>query len=116
MATLESLNAELEQHKEVFNRLRKEGAQPEKLEETKKHLQELKKAIGALTQSDSGAKDAGKKERLLLKTPKVRAGHLCVRHSFAHLDGHLSRFDSGHRARATMALARCSAANTSSAQ
>ena len=55
---------------------RAEAALKGELEETKKRLQELKKQINALKAVD-GAKDGGKKkDRLLLKTPKVRAGRL----------------------------------------
>jgi hypothetical protein len=74
MATLETLNAELSQQTELFNRLRVDGSEPEQLEETKKRLQDLKKQIGALKSAGGAAgKDAKKKERLLLKTPKVRS-------------------------------------------
>ncbi|KAI0029499.1 histidine-tRNA ligase [Vararia minispora EC-137] len=70
MATLEALNAEYAQYTDEFNRLWKEGNKPERLEEMKKRLQELKKQITVAKAADGGAKEAGKKERLLLKTPK----------------------------------------------
>ncbi|KAI0066522.1 histidyl-tRNA synthetase [Artomyces pyxidatus] len=67
MATVESLNAELAQQTELFNKLRVENAEPSVLEETRKRLAELKAAV----KSAAGGKDGGKKkERLLLKTPK----------------------------------------------
>ena len=69
----------------------------------KQRIQELKKEIGALKGAAGGA--AGKKkERVLLKTPKVRA----LAPSIAGTN--LFR----HRARVTMDRARCTRASTSS--
>ncbi|KZV74092.1 histidine-tRNA ligase [Peniophora sp. CONT] len=72
MATLESLTSEQTQQTDLFQRLRKEGADPAQLDEVKKRIQELKKEIGALKAADGPAGGAAgkKKERLLLKTPK----------------------------------------------
>ncbi|KAI0053810.1 histidyl-tRNA synthetase [Auriscalpium vulgare] len=70
MATAESVQAELTQQTEIFNKLRLDNAEPAVLEDTRKRLAELKKSLAALKNA-SGGKDGGKKkERLLLKTPK----------------------------------------------
>ena len=103
MATLETLTSEQTQQTDLFNRLRKEGADQAQLDDVKKRIQELKKEIGALKGANGGA--AGKKkERLLLKTPKVRA----LAPSIAVMN--LFRY----RARVTMDRARCTRASTSS--
>ncbi|KAH8987365.1 histidine-tRNA ligase [Lactarius hatsudake] len=72
-STLDALNAELAQQTELFNRLRIDNSDPAALEESRKRLGEIKRDLAALK---PGGKDAKKKERLLLKTPKVRAGWL----------------------------------------
>lgn len=72
MATVESLNQEIAERTALFNDARKQGADAAIVEEHKRKLGELKRALGVL-HSAGGSKDAGKKkERLLLKTPKVR--------------------------------------------
>ena len=73
MSTPEAINAEIATQTELFNKLRLENAEPAALEETRKKLGELKKSLALLKNAAGGSKDAGKKkERLLLKTPKVR--------------------------------------------
>lgn len=107
MATLESLASEQAQQTDLFNRLRKEGADPSQLEDVKKRIQELKKEIGALKAADgaTGGAAGKKKERLLLKTPKVCA--LASPAMFTTL--------TRHRVPVTMDPARCTRASTSSA-
>lgn len=68
-STLDALNSELAQQNELFNRLRIDNSDPAALEESRRRLGEIKREIAALK---PGGKDAKKKERLLLKTPKVR--------------------------------------------
>lgn len=72
MATVESLNQEIAERTALFNDARKQGADAAIIEEHKQKLGELKRTLHQL-QGASGSKDAGKKkERLLLKTAKVR--------------------------------------------
>ncbi|KAI0299802.1 hypothetical protein BC826DRAFT_1090416 [Russula brevipes] len=66
-STLAALNAELAQQTELFNRLRIQKSDPAALEESHKRLGEIKRELASLK---PGGKDAKKKERLLLKTPK----------------------------------------------
>ncbi|KAI9455934.1 histidine-tRNA ligase [Lactarius psammicola] len=66
-STLDALNAELAQQTELFNRLRIDNSDPAALEESRRRLGEIKRELAALK---PGGKDAKKKERLLLKTPK----------------------------------------------
>jgi len=68
-STLDALNAELAQQTELFNKLRIDNSDPAALEESRRRLGEIKRELAALK---PGGKDAKKKERLLLKTPKVR--------------------------------------------
>jgi histidyl-tRNA synthetase len=68
-STVDALNAELTQQTELFNKLRIANSDPVALEESRKRLGEIKRELAALK---PGGKDAKKKERLLLKTPKVR--------------------------------------------
>ena len=72
MATAESLSQEIAQQTTLFNELRLQNAEPSSVEEAKKKLGELKKALGALAKTAGAGKDAKKKERMLLKTAKVR--------------------------------------------
>jgi histidyl-tRNA synthetase len=69
-SSVDALNAELARQTELFNRLRIENSNPVALEESRKRLGEIKKELASL--KPGGAKDAKKKDRLLLKTPKVR--------------------------------------------
>src|SRR6266404_3079373 len=69
-STLDALSTELAQQTELFNRLRIDNSDPAALEESRKRLGEIKRELATLKPS---GKDAKKKERLLLKTPKVRA-------------------------------------------
>ncbi|KAN0134399.1 hypothetical protein V8E53_007897 [Lactarius tabidus] len=66
-STLDALNAELAQQTELFNRLRIDNSDPAALEDSRRRLGEIKRELAALK---PGGKDAKKKERLLLKTPK----------------------------------------------
>ncbi|KAH9010907.1 histidine-tRNA ligase [Lactarius hengduanensis] len=66
-STPDALNAELAQQTELFNRLRIDNSDPAALEESRRRLGEIKRELAALK---PGGKDAKKKERLLLKTPK----------------------------------------------
>ncbi|KAI0308380.1 hypothetical protein B0F90DRAFT_1621522 [Multifurca ochricompacta] len=63
----DALNAELVKQTEIFNKLRIENSNPAALEESRKRLGEIKRDLAALK---PGGKDAKKRERLLLKTPK----------------------------------------------
>ena len=69
VASVDALNAELAQQTELFNKLRIANSDPATLEESRKRLGEIKRELALLK---PGGKDAKKKERLLLKTPKVR--------------------------------------------
>ncbi|PCH34343.1 histidyl-tRNA synthetase [Wolfiporia cocos MD-104 SS10] len=67
---MEALNQEIAQQKALLVDLRKQAADAAIIEEAKKKLGDLQRAL-ALQQNASGAKtDGKKKERLLLKTPK----------------------------------------------
>jgi len=69
---MESVNQEITRQTALLNELRLSHAEPPALEDAKKKLGELKKTFAALKIA-AGGKDAGKKrERLLLKTAKVR--------------------------------------------
>jgi len=68
-SSVDALNAELVQQTELFNKLRIENSDPVALEESRKRLGEIKKELASLKPA---GKDAKKKGRLLLKTPKVR--------------------------------------------
>ena len=68
-SSVDALNAELAQQTELFNKLRIENSDPVALEGSRKRLGEIKKELALLKPA---GKDAKKKERLLLKTPKVR--------------------------------------------
>lgn len=73
--SLEQLEQEIAQQKALFNDLRSQHAagSPE-LEEAKKKLGELQKALALSKSKGDASKDAAggkKKERLLLKTAKV---------------------------------------------
>lgn len=76
--TAESLAKEIASQSALLAELRKQQAEEPVIEDAKQKLGELKREQGVLqaqAASSSGAKDAGKKrERLLLKTPKVRLG------------------------------------------
>ncbi|KAI9511890.1 histidine-tRNA ligase [Russula earlei] len=66
-SSLDALNAELTRQTELFNKLRLENSDPAALEESRKRLGEIKRELASLKPT---GKDAKKKERLLLKTPK----------------------------------------------
>lgn len=67
VTSVDTLNAELAQQTELFNKLRIANSDPATLEESRKRLGEIKRELASLK---PGGKDAKKKERLLLKTPK----------------------------------------------
>ncbi|KAI0273978.1 histidyl-tRNA synthetase [Russula aff. rugulosa BPL654] len=67
VTSVDTLNAELAQQNELFNKLRIANSDPAALEETRKRLGEIKRELASLK---PGGKDAKKKGRLLLKTPK----------------------------------------------
>ena len=70
--TVESLTAEVAAQSQVLNELRKQqGADPAIVEEAKKKLGELKRNLAGLQGAGGGSKEGKKKERLLLKVPKV---------------------------------------------
>jgi hypothetical protein len=69
VASADALNAELAQQTELFNKLRIENSDPAALEESRKRLGEIKRELASIK---PGGKDSKKRERLLLKTPKVR--------------------------------------------
>jgi histidyl-tRNA synthetase len=72
MASAEAIDQQVTQQTVLFNELRLQNADPSVIDEAKKKLGELKKSL-ALMKGAGGSKDAGKKrERLLLKTAKVR--------------------------------------------
>ncbi|KAF7324865.1 Histidyl-tRNA synthetase [Mycena kentingensis (nom. inval.)] len=69
-STMATLEDQIAAQKTLFNQLRTSNADPAALDEAKKHLGELQKAL-AQSKAGSSTKDAGKKrERLLLKTAK----------------------------------------------
>lgn len=69
VASEDTLKAELAQQTELFNKLRLANSDPVTLEESRKRLGEIKRELASLK---PGGKDGKKKERLRLKTPKVR--------------------------------------------
>lgn len=72
MATPENLATEIATQTTLLNDLRLQKAEAPLVEDAKKKLGELKKTLATLR--GGGTKDAGKKkERLLLKTAKVRS-------------------------------------------
>lgn len=106
MATVESLNQEIAERSALFNDARKQGADAAIIEEHKVKLGELKRALGQLMGA-SGSKDAKKKDRLLLKTAKVRSQ---LFHGLVQLQ--LNRYHVC-RVQGTLAPAKCTAVNTS---
>ena len=74
MVTLQELDSAIAEHSALFNQLKAKADPTEaaELEAARVRLGELKKSRGALLQAaGAGSKDK-KKERLLLKTAKVR--------------------------------------------
>ena len=72
-ATEESLTQEIAEQSAAVAKLKAEASDAAALEAEKKKLSELKKNLNLLKNTANGGKDAGKKkERLLLKTAKVR--------------------------------------------
>ena len=73
--TVEALAEEVAAQSALVNELRKQGAENAAVEEAKKKLGELKKSLALLQRAQgAGGKGEKKKERMLLKTPKVRCG------------------------------------------
>ena len=77
MATAESLAAEIAQQTTLVNELRLQSTDPVALDAAKKKLGELKKTLGAIGKANAssglaGTSESKKKDRLLLKTAKVR--------------------------------------------
>ena len=72
-SSADALQKEIDQQTLFFNDLRKQNAAPAIIDEAKKKLGDLKKLL-ALSKGTSATKDGvGKKrERLMLKTAKVR--------------------------------------------
>ena len=70
--TVESLNKEIAERTALWTEAKKTGADAAVVEEHRVKLGELKKALGQL-QAGAGGKDGKKRERLLLKTAKVRS-------------------------------------------
>lgn len=73
MVSLHELDSAIAEQSALFNQLkaRADPAEVSDLEAARVKLGELKKSRGALLQASGGGKDK-KKERLLLKTAKVR--------------------------------------------
>lgn len=80
MTSLEGLKQQVEEATAQFNELRLQKAAPEALEEARKRLADLKKAFGVANAASGSGKDAKKKERLLLKTAKVRPATFRIFH------------------------------------
>ena len=77
----DALASEIAAQSTLLNDLRKQQADPALVEEAKKKLGDLKKSLALLQNANagaSGAKEGKKKERILLKTPKVRLAAACV--------------------------------------
>ena len=106
VASVDTLNAELAQQTELFNKLRIANSDPATLEDSRKRLGEIKRELASLK---PGGKDAKRKERLLLKTPKVRHPPLVSPPLLKS-----TNYWRAPRARVIMALERCSVATTSS--
>lgn len=71
--TAEALAEEVAAQNTLVNELRKQGADSAAQEEAKKRLGELKKNLALLQHAaGAGGKGEKKKERMLLKTAKVR--------------------------------------------
>ncbi|TBU26849.1 histidyl-tRNA synthetase [Dichomitus squalens] len=69
--TVEALTEEVAAQSALVNELRKQGADGGAVEEAKKRLGELKRALALLQNAKAGgAKGEKRKERMLLKTPK----------------------------------------------
>ena len=76
-ATEESLTQEISEQSTLVAKLKSDSSAVVALEEAKKKLAELKKNLNLMKNAASGGRDAGKKkERLLLKTAKVRPNWL----------------------------------------
>jgi hypothetical protein len=88
-----SINQEIAQQTSLLNELRHKHADTSAVEDVKKRLGELKKSLALLKINKEGGKDASKeagkkRERLLLKTAKVRAPSFVFVHFQHHVTGH----------------------------
>jgi histidyl-tRNA synthetase len=68
-SSTETIQQQIDQQTLLFNDLRKQNAAPTLIDEAKKKLGDLKKSLPPKGSKDSGGK---KRERLMLKTAKVR--------------------------------------------
>lgn len=73
-----ALADEIAAQSSLLNDLRKQQADPAVVEEAKKKLGDLKRSLALQQNANGGAKDGKKKERILLKTAKVRPLSLCA--------------------------------------
>lgn len=80
MATTEaSLAQSIEEQSVLVTKLKADNADAVSIEDARKRLAELKKSLNLLKLAATSGKDTGKKkERLLLKTAKVRKGFVCM--------------------------------------
>ncbi|KAI0778871.1 histidyl-tRNA synthetase [Trametes elegans] len=79
-ANPDTLASEIAAQSSLLADLRKQQADPATVEEVKKKLGDLKRSLALLQNANaggSGAKESKKKERILLKTPKVRSPSAC---------------------------------------
>ncbi|KZT42597.1 histidyl-tRNA synthetase [Sistotremastrum suecicum HHB10207 ss-3] len=70
MADVASLNKEVQEQSNLLKSLRTSNADANLIDEAKKRLGDLKKALGAATGTKDPKEGTKKKDRLLLKTPK----------------------------------------------
>jgi hypothetical protein len=106
--TMDTLNAELAQQAEQFNRLQIANSDPAILDESRKRLGEIKRELASLK---PGGKNAKKKRACCLKLPR------CVIHSSPlapATEKYRSLVGVAPRERVIMAPERCSVAITSS--
>ncbi|KAI0354692.1 histidyl-tRNA synthetase [Trametes cingulata] len=76
----DALANEIAAQSNLLNDLRKQQADPAVVEEAKKKLGDLKRSLALLQNANAaagGSKEGKKKERMLLKTPKVHRSVLC---------------------------------------
>ena len=87
---MDALKEEIDKQQTLFNDLRAQKADAATLDEAKKRLADLKKQLGQ-SKAAAGVKGGGKKrERLLLKTAKVRPlrDRTAARHLLSQSPGH----------------------------
>ncbi len=76
--SLAALAEEIAAQSALVNDLRKQQADGAAVEEAKKKLGELKRTLAQVQHAAGGGAREKKKERMLLKTPKVRSLECCV--------------------------------------